>query len=97
VPKKKRAKAPKKRQRRLKLSASPREVVEVESRTVKWGGLSTTVNYQLERVTCGKSTCKKCPHGPYWYAYFRDPGGRKVSRYVGLKLKPLKAAEVFDA
>ena len=36
------------------------------------------VTLQLERVRCGKG-CKKCPHGPYWYAYWRD-GGRMKSR-----------------
>jgi hypothetical protein len=23
--------------------------------------------YVLRRVSCGKSRCTKCPHGPYWY------------------------------
>jgi hypothetical protein len=40
------------------------------------------VTLQLEKVRCGKRTCKKCPHGPYWYAYWRD-GGRMKSRYIG--------------
>jgi len=33
-------------------------------------------------VKCGKEACTKCPHGPYWYAYWRE-GGRRRSRYVG--------------
>jgi hypothetical protein len=40
-----------------------------------------SVTYQLERVYCGKA-CRGCPHGPYWYAYYRS-GGRVVSRYIG--------------
>lgn len=43
------------------------------------------VSYRLERVRCGKPGCKSCPHGPYWYAYYRD-GGRLRSRYIGRDL-----------
>lgn len=45
------------------------------------------VAYRLESVRCGKPNCKSCPHGPYWYAYFRD-GGRLRSRYIGKELPP---------
>lgn len=40
------------------------------------------VTYRLESVDCGKQGCTKCPHGPYWYAYWRE-GGRVRSRYIG--------------
>lgn len=40
------------------------------------------VTYRLEPVTCGKPGCTKCPHGPYWYAYWREEG-RVRSRYIG--------------
>ena len=43
------------------------------------------VTYRQEQVRCGKSGCTKCPHGPYWYAYYRD-GKRLRSRYVGREL-----------
>ncbi len=45
------------------------------------------VTYRLESVKCGKPGCTKCPHGPYWYAYYRE-GGRTRSRYVGPELPP---------
>lgn len=35
-----------------------------------------------ELVRCGKSTCKSCPHGPYWYEYWSE-GGKRRSKYVG--------------
>jgi len=35
-----------------------------------------------QMVRCGKAGCTKCPHGPYWYAYWTEDGRRK-SRYVG--------------
>jgi hypothetical protein len=38
--------------------------------------------FRFEWVKCGKPTCKSCPHGPYWYAYWRE-GKRVRKRYVG--------------
>ena len=43
------------------------------------------VSYRLESVRCGKPNCTSCPHGPYWYAYFRE-GKRLKSRYIGREL-----------
>ena len=41
-----------------------------------------SVTYRLESVRCGKPGCVSCPHGPYWYAYYREDGKLK-SRYIG--------------
>lgn len=46
---------------------------------------SERVTYRLETVRCGKEGCKSCPHGPYWYAYYRE-GNRLKSRYIGRDL-----------
>lgn len=43
------------------------------------------VTYRLEHVRCGKEGCTRCPHGPYWYAYWRE-GGKLRSRYIGKTL-----------
>lgn len=43
------------------------------------------VSFRQELVRCGKKGCTRCPHGPYWYAYWRE-GGRMRSRYVGKTL-----------
>lgn len=43
------------------------------------------VTYRLEHVRCGRSGCTKCPHGPYWYAYWRERGKLR-SRYIGKTL-----------
>lgn len=43
------------------------------------------VTYRLEHVRCGKRGCTRCPHGPYWYAYWRE-SGRGKSRYIGKNL-----------
>ena len=43
------------------------------------------VGYRLEHVRCGKRGCRTCPHGPYWYAYWRE-GGKLRTRYIGKSL-----------
>lgn len=48
-------------------------------------GKPSKVTYRLEPVRCGKRGCTTCPHGPYWYAYWRE-GGRLRSRYIGKTL-----------
>jgi hypothetical protein len=40
--------------------------------------------YRAQWVKCGKSRCKSCPHGPYWYR-FKKIKGRTKSEYVGKK------------
>jgi hypothetical protein len=39
--------------------------------------------YELIHRTCGKKTCGKCPHGPYWYMKIRLRTGRVVTKYIG--------------
>ena|SRR4051812_23293380 len=43
------------------------------------------VTYRQEHVRCGRDNCTRCPHGPYWYAYWREDG-RMRSRYIGKEL-----------
>lgn len=40
------------------------------------------VSMRQQMVRCGKRDCTRCPHGPYWYAYWTENGKRR-SRYVG--------------
>ncbi len=49
---------------------------------------SGSVTYRLERVPCGKN-CKGCPHGPYWYGYWRE-GKRTRSKYIGKSLSGMR-------
>lgn len=55
-----------------------------------------SVTYRCERVRCGKPRCK-CNggklHGPYWYAYYRDPGARLRSTYIGKEFSPLEPGQ----
>ncbi len=48
-------------------------------------GQEKGVTYRLESVRCGREGCTSCPHGPYWYAYYRE-GTRLKSRYIGRDL-----------
>ena len=45
-------------------------------------GGSRRETYRQQLVRCGKAGCTRCPHGPYWYAYWREDG-RLRSRYLG--------------
>lgn len=38
------------------------------------------------RLTCGKG-CSGCPHGPYWYGFYKIKG-KIISFYVGKTLPP---------
>ena len=35
-----------------------------------------------EYIKCGKSNCCYCPHGPYYYAYWKDEFGKLKKKYV---------------
>lgn len=45
-------------------------------------GAGPKVSLRSQMVRCGKEECSKCPHGPYWYAYWTEDGRRR-SRYIG--------------
>jgi hypothetical protein len=64
--------------RRLVILARAR----LESRGVAFDVATPNVSLRKQWVKCGKVACTRCPHGPYWYAYWTE-GGRRRSRYVG--------------
>lgn len=37
-----------------------------------------------ERIRCGKS-CLMCPHGPYYYAYWKDGNAKLKKKYIGTR------------
>lgn len=43
------------------------------------------VTYRQQHVRCGKEGCRSCPHGPYWYAYWKEEG-RTRKQYIGRHL-----------
>ena len=60
----------------------PKEMMEgiIEAR------ISGKIFLMQRLINCGRG-CKGCPHGPYWYGYYKLRG-RTVSFYVGSKLPP---------
>jgi hypothetical protein len=73
--------------RRLLILAKAR----LEQRGVAFPGAAPDVKLRAQHVRCGKAACTRCPHGPYWYAYWWEDGRRR-SRYVG-KLDDLDSRE----
>lgn len=53
-----------------------------------------SITFRYETVRCGKQNCSRCPHGPYWYAYWKE-NGRTRSRYIGRTL-PTIARKSYD-
>jgi hypothetical protein len=64
--------------RRLLILARAR----LENHGVRFDAGTPAVSLRRQWVRCGKESCTRCPHGPYWYAYWREDGRRR-SRYVG--------------
>lgn len=54
--------------------------------TIELGDLPgmTGVDYRQQHVRCGRD-CAACPHGPYWYAFWKE-SGRSRSQYIGREL-----------
>jgi hypothetical protein len=57
-----------------------------------FGSVAPNVRIRAQYVRCGKEGCTRCPHGPYWYAYWSE-NGRRRSRYIG-KLDAGTAKEI---
>ena len=64
--------------RRLLMLARAR----LEARGVTLGPTNPRVRYREQLIRCGKENCTRCPHGPYWYAYWNEDGRRRSS-YLG--------------
>lgn len=60
-------------------------LVHVDGQPEDEAGLPRTLTYRQQEVRCGKAGCRSCPHGPYWYAYWKEDG-RTRKRYIGRTL-----------
>jgi hypothetical protein len=47
--------------------------------------LPAEVTYRQRWIRCGKPSCQRCPHGPYWYATWQEDG-RARTAYIGRHL-----------
>ncbi len=52
------------------------------------------VTYRSQYVRCGKG-CATCPHGPYWYAFWKEDGQSR-SQYIGSVL-PAEVRRLVEA
>jgi hypothetical protein len=61
-----------------------------EERTSRknYNGVPTNSTIKEERIKCGKS-CLMCPHGPYYYAYWKDDAGKLKKKYIGTRYDEL--------
>ena len=59
-----------------------------------FNGVPSHATIKEERIKCEKS-CLMCPHGPYYYAYWKDESGKLKKKYIGTRFdeswkKPVK-------
>lgn len=49
-----------------------------------YNSISENTTIKEEFIKCGKENCYDCPHGPYFYAYWRDKVSKKLKKkYLG--------------
>lgn len=50
-----------------------------------YNSIPESASIREEFVRCKKENCNDCPHGPYFYAYWRDVNTKKlVKKYLGV-------------
>ncbi len=79
---------------RLNQVLQERRAGQTASAPVKMEKQVGSITFRYETVRCGKENCSRCPHGPYWYAYWKE-GGRTRSRYIGRAL-PAVARQSYE-
>lgn len=62
----------------------------LQHRGVEFPG-GADIKLRSQMIRCGKESCTRCPHGPYWYGYWWEDGKRR-SKYLG-KLQDVPEAE----
>jgi hypothetical protein len=45
--------------------------------------LPANATIRKEYVKCGKNSCSRCKHGPYYYGYWREKNGKLKKKYIG--------------
>lgn len=57
---------------------------ELQSSNINRKSIPGKVTIRREYIKCGKETCKKCNHGPYYYGYWREKNGKLKKKYIGI-------------
>ena len=50
-----------------------------------YSDVPSNATIRKENIKCGKSFSVMCPHGPYYYAYWKDGNGKLKKKYVGTR------------
>ena len=79
---------------RLQETLAERRAGQGEHAPVRMEKQVGSITFRYETVRCGKENCSRCPHGPYWYAYWKE-NGRTRSRYIG-RLLPAMARQSYE-
>ena len=68
------------------LTHSKNFIKQFESRSqlhnANYTSLPTNVTIRREYVKCGKNSCSRCNHGPYYYGYWRENNGKLKKKYI---------------
>ena len=56
---------------------------QTESRKKKHKSIPENATIRKEYVKCYNEFCLSCPHGPYYYAYWRSNGKKLNKKYLG--------------
>jgi hypothetical protein len=57
---------------------------EEKASKTKFDRVPPNATIREERVNCKKYRCMMCPHGPYYYAYWKEKGKLR-KKYIGTK------------
>jgi hypothetical protein len=64
--------------------------------TTRSKSIPNNATIRREYVKCGKETCEE-KHGPYYYAYWKDPESKKLKKkYIGTRMPKIKDALNLD-
>ena len=62
----------------------PRVIRKKRRARKNYSSVPSNATIKEERIKCGKS-CLMCPHGPYYYAYWKDESGKLKKKYIGTR------------
>lgn len=58
---------------------------QINEPLIRYHGAPKNASIREELVKCGKENCSDCPHGPYYYAYWKDVTTKKLmKKYLGV-------------
>lgn len=63
------------------------DVLLQDKKELELRSIPKNATIKKEFIKCGNKVCGKCPHGPYYYAYWKDKDSKNLKKvYVGGEL-----------